>query len=250
MLSLIKKYKYIFIIILILIVSAVILLYIYRYNKSTSSQDSLSFKITNAPISEKLAAAVLLFAPTTGQFYIGDTISVALVVNTSDQSVNVVEGKITFPSDKMEVISISKTDSIITLWAQEPVVSSNQDFIAFSGGIPSPGFIGTAGQIMTISFKVKSDGDAVIGIEDAQVLANDGFGTNILATTTPTHLTLLKPKVKREIADINEDGRIDLIDFSILLTNWGTPKNQRADSNGDGRVDGKDLSILLSKWSH
>ena len=102
---------------------------------------------------------------------------------------------------------------------------------------------------MTTSFKVKSEGDAVIGIEDAQVLANDGFGTDILATTTPTHLTLLKPKIKREIADINEDGRVDLIDVSILLSNWGTPKNQRADLNGDGRVDIKELSILLSKWS-
>ena len=244
-----KKYKYIFIIILILIIIAVVQL--YRYNKSSSSSGLLSFKVANnSGNSENLAAATLLFAPTTGQFYIGDTISVALVVNTSDQSINVVEGKITFPSDKLKVISIFKTDSIISLWAQEPIISSNQDgSIAFSGGIPSPGFIGTAGQIMAISFKAKGEGDAVIGIEDAQVLANDGFGTNILATTTPTHLTLLKPKVKREIADINGVGRIDLIDFSILLTNWGTSKNQRADLSGDSRTDVKDLSILLSKWT-
>jgi hypothetical protein len=248
MLSLIKKYKHIFIIILILVIAVVL---IFKYGKLTLNQGSLSFKVVNAPKPEKLAAAALLFAPTTGQFYIGDTVNIALVVNTLNQSINVVEGKITFPSDKLEAISISKTNSIISLWAQEPVVSKNQNgFIAFSGGLPSPGFIGTAGQIISVSFKVKSEGEAVIGIEDAQVLANDGFGTNILGTTTPTHLALLKPEIKREIADVNEDGRVDLIDISILLTNWGTPKNQGADLNGDGKVDARDLSTLLSKWSH
>lgn len=230
-------------IVLILIISVAILLYIY--NRPTTSQDSLSFKVTNAPNSEKLTAAILLLAPTTGKFYIGDTVSIALLVNTLNQSVNAVEGKITFPSDKLEVISISKEGSIISLWAQEPVTSSNS--IAFSGGLPSPGFIGAAGKIITISFNVKSEGDAVIGIEDAQVLANDGFATNILSEIIPTNLSLSKLKIK--IADINDNGKVDLIDVSILLTNWGTPKNQNADLNGDGKVSAKDLSILLSKWS-
>ncbi len=154
MFPLIKKYQYIFIVILILIISAVILL--YRYNKPGSSSGSLSFKIAD---NSENAAAILLLTPAMGQFYIGDTVSIALVVNASDQSINVIEGKITFPSDKLELTSISKTDSIISLWAQEPVISLNQNgFIAFSGGIPSPGFIGTAGQIMSISFKVRKEG--------------------------------------------------------------------------------------------
>jgi len=242
MLSSLKKYKHIFVIILILIISTIIL--IYRYNKSTPP-DSLSFKVTNTPNSEKLAAAILLLAPTTGEFFIGDTINIALLVNTLNQSINAVEGKITFPSDKLEVTSISKENSIISLWAQEPITSSNS--VAFSGGLPSPGFIGTAGKVMTISFKVKSDGDAVIGIEDAQVLANDGFATNILSEIIPTNISLSKPKNKT--ADINNNGKVDLVDVSILLNNWGTPKNQSADLNGDNKINAKDLSILLSKWS-
>jgi|SRR3989344_2611857 len=238
-----KKYKYPFVITLILIISAITILYRY-YNKPTP-QDSLSFKVTNTPNSEKLAAAILLLTPTTGQFYIGDTISIALLVNTLNQSINAVEGKITFPSDKLEVTGISKENSIISLWAEEPVPSSNS--IAFSGGLPSPGFIGTAGKVMIISFKVKSDGDAVIDIEDAQVLANDGFATNILSEIIPTNISLSKPKSK--IADINDNGKVDLVDVSILLNNWGTPKNKSTDLNGDGKVNAKDLSILLSKWS-
>ena len=243
MFLLLKKYTYILVIILILSVASLIM--IYRYNKSTSPQDSLSFKVTNTPNSEKLAAAILLLAPTTGKFYIGDTISIALLVNTLNQSINAVEGKITFPSDKLEVTGISKENSIISLWAEEPVPSSNS--IAFSGGLPSPGFIGTAGKIILISFRVKNDGNAIIGIEDAQVLANDGFATNILSEIIPTNISLSKPKIK--IADINNNSKVDLVDVSILLTNWGTPKNQSADLNGDNKVNAKDLSILLSKWS-
>ena len=243
MFSLLKKYKYIFVITLILIISATTLL--YKHNKP-APPDSLSFKITDTPNSEKLAAAILLLTPTTGKFYIDDTVSIALLVNTLNQSINAVEGKITFPSDKLEIAGISKENSIISLWAQEPVLSSHS--IVFSGGLPSPGFTGTAGKIITILFNVKSEGDAVIDIEDAQVLANDGFATNILSKIIPTNITLLKSKTK--IADINENGRVDLVDVSILLTNWGVPKDPRADLNEDDKVDTKDLSILLSKWSH
>jgi hypothetical protein len=249
-LSSLKKYKYIFCIILILIISAVLY---FTFNKP-ALQDSLFFKANKYSYenSEKQATAATLFlAPTKGNFYVGDTISVSLLVDAPSQSINALEGKITFPSDKLEVINISKTDSIITLWAQEPIFSSNQNsFIVFSGGLPSPGFIGPTGLIITISFKVKGEGNATIDVEDGQVLANDGYGTNILATTTPTRLTLLKPKIKKEITDINGDNRVDLFDVSILLSNWGIPKDQRADLNGDGKVNIKDFSIILSKWTH
>lgn len=247
MLSLIKKYKHIFVVIIILIISALTLL--YRYSKPTSSQSSLLFKVNDSENSQKQTAAILLLTPTTGQFYIGDIVTVALVVNTLKQSINTVGGKVIFPLDKLEVTEISKTNSIISLWIQEPIASSSQDFIDFLGGLPEPGFIGTAGQIINISFKVKSGGDAIIGVKDAYVLANDGFGTDILTEITPTKLTLSKPKVKKGVADVNRDGKIDLLDVSVLLSNWGTPKDQRADLNRDGKVDAKDLSIILSRWS-
>ena len=50
------------------------------------------------------------------------------------------------------------------------------------------------------------------------------------------------------LADLNNDNRADIIDLSILLYNWGVPKNQRADYNRDGRVDIIDFSILLYYW--
>lgn len=48
--------------------------------------------------------------------------------------------------------------------------------------------------------------------------------------------------------DINVDGRVDLIDFSILLFNWGTSATI-ADFNQDGTVDLADFSIMLFEWT-
>jgi len=53
------------------------------------------------------------------------------------------------------------------------------------------------------------------------------------------------------IADINCDGAVDLIDFSILLFYWEStdPANPRADINTDGIVDIIDFSIMMFYWS-
>lgn len=54
-------------------------------------------------------------------------------------------------------------------------------------------------------------------------------------------------KVKK--ANINGDNKVNLIDFSILLYNWGTPKNKAADFNDDGWVNLTDFSIMMYQWT-
>lgn len=53
-------------------------------------------------------------------------------------------------------------------------------------------------------------------------------------------------------ADLNRDGRVDLIDFSILIFWWGTDggdSDPPADINQDGVVNLADFSILLFNWT-
>jgi hypothetical protein len=50
-----------------------------------------------------------------------------------------------------------------------------------------------------------------------------------------------------KIADLNCDGRVDLIDFSIMMYYWGT-SNPTADINHDGIVDLIDFSIMMYYW--
>jgi len=48
--------------------------------------------------------------------------------------------------------------------------------------------------------------------------------------------------------DLNRDGRVNLIDFSILLFWWGR-FNLCADQNADGRVNLVDFSIMMYWWT-
>ncbi len=50
-------------------------------------------------------------------------------------------------------------------------------------------------------------------------------------------------------ADINKDGKVNLIDFSIMLTFWGSDENPDADINSDNTVNLADFSILLFNWT-
>ena len=64
---------------------------------------------------------------------------------------------------------------------------------------------------------------------------------------------LVVPKVELVCwgADLNFDGRVDIIDFSILLYFWGqtNPANSCADINFDGIVDIFDFSIMMYWWT-
>ena len=137
MLPSLKNGKLILIAILTAIVAIIVVW--YGYNKLVPPpQRSLSFKVDNTAKSPaKQAAAVLLALPSMGNFNIGDTVNVSLLVNTVNQSINAVAGTITFPQDKLEMASTSKANSIISLWIQEPSLNNASDAITFSGIVPS-----------------------------------------------------------------------------------------------------------------
>ncbi len=51
-------------------------------------------------------------------------------------------------------------------------------------------------------------------------------------------------------SDVNADGKVNLVDFSVLIFWWGTPGGtSRADINKNGKVGLEDFSILLFNWT-
>ncbi|MCU0653284.1 MAG: dockerin type I repeat-containing protein, partial [Candidatus Pacebacteria bacterium] len=53
-------------------------------------------------------------------------------------------------------------------------------------------------------------------------------------------------------ADLNGDGKVNSVDFSILLYYWKSKvalKNPLVDINRDGKVNSVDFSIMLYQWS-
>lgn len=55
----------------------------------------------------------------------------------------------------------------------------------------------------------------------------------------------------KNVSDLNCDGKVNLVDFSIMLFYWQqrNPANARADINTDGIVNIVDFSILLFHWT-
>lgn len=136
-----------------------------------------------------VSANTLGISPSVGSYQVGKTFPVNVYVTSTAEPVNAISGNITFPVDKLQVVSISKTSSILSLWVTEPTYSNNAGTINFEGVVPNPGFQGSAGRIITINFKVIGKGDAVVKFSSAQLLANDGNGTNILKNLNSASFT-------------------------------------------------------------
>jgi hypothetical protein len=127
-------------------------------------------------------AANLYFSPSSGSYTVGSSFSVSVYTSSADQAMNAASGVISFPQDKLEVSSISKSGSIISLWVQEPLFSNSAGTVSFEGIVLNPGFTGATGKIITINFRAKAAGTALLNFSSGSVLANDGKGTNILVS--------------------------------------------------------------------
>jgi hypothetical protein len=127
----------------------------------------------------------------TGQEYsVGQDFSVAVLVSSSDQSVNAVSASVAFPPDKLQLLSLSKSGSIVNLWTQEPSFSNAGGTAHFEGVILNPGFTGSAGRVITLVFRVKATGTATLTFPSSSALANDGKGTEIITEARSTTINL------------------------------------------------------------
>jgi hypothetical protein len=84
-----------------------------------------------------------------------------------------------FPASLLEVTGVSTSSSIINFWAEQPSSSNSGGTVNFEGVVFTPGYIGSAGNIVNVSFKAKAPGDATVSFANGQILANDGYGTDI-----------------------------------------------------------------------
>ncbi len=136
------------------------------------------------------SAATLTVAPVTTNVTVGDIVTVRLLVNSEGKALNLVDGTLTFPSDMLSAISLDTSQSILALWIQQPSFSNVEGTITFNGGVPSPGFTGSSGTVLAVTFEAKKAGKATLILNDAEVLANNGLGTDILGATNDATLTI------------------------------------------------------------
>ena len=124
----------------------------------------------------------------------------SVILNSEGVAINNAEAKIIFPTDLLEVISISKGNSIFSFWVEEPIYSNLTGAITFNGGIPTPGFTGSNGTVISVVAKAKKAGRADLIFSDATVRANDGLGTDV---TSPVRGISINVSPGEQIAPTN-----------------------------------------------
>jgi hypothetical protein len=108
-----------------------------------------------------------------------NTFTLDLVVDPSGEEINTVSTEISFPADKLSLIDLSKANSFCSFFVEEKI---NNDLgkIKLSCVAPFPG-TETMSNVITLTFKQTDTGYARLDLsQDSMVLANDGYGTNVL----------------------------------------------------------------------
>lgn len=192
-------------------------------------------------------AATLSFSPQSGTYFAGRSFSVSVLVSSPDQAMNAAQGEISFPSDQLEVLSISKANSIMTLWIQDPTFSNQEGTIDFGGVAVSPGFQGVDGTVLTIRFEAKDSGSAALSFLSGSVLANDGKGTNILASMGSANFTILPllsvPVSTAPTSGNGPSGIIITSDPTIVPGAWYNINKITFDWNTPSDAEGVDYTI-------
>ncbi len=208
---------------------------------------ALLFALALFLLPHTLFAATLSLVPQSGVYTVGSTFSVGVYVESAKQAINGASGTLSFPSDKLQVVSLSKDGSIFSLWVQEPSFSNSAGTVNFEGILLNPGFIGSRGKILNVTFRVKAIGTAPITFSSGSALANDGSGTNILTGFNNAQYTFGSVAVKPQPVSTtikNEPSSVAV--SSPTETNIPTETNVPAPENTSEVVEAIQPSPIFS----
>lgn len=149
---------------------------------------------------QSLYAANISLSPSSFTTKVGKTFTVDVLVTNNLDAINAVSGVLSFPQDALQVVSLSKSGSFITMWADEPAFSNTQGTASFEGVALNPGFSKASGKVISFTFKAKQAGNVNITVKSGSVLANDGNATDVIKVMGSAFVL------------INEDGSSEVVE--------------------------------------
>lgn len=192
------------------------------------------------------ASSFLYFTEPPKNIEIGERFTVYLRLRATEEPINAISAVVSFPSNLVKPISVSKEGSIINLWTGEPRISS--DRISFEGVILNPGFSGNNGLLLKVNFEARTTGIANMNFIEGATLANDGLGSNILATLSKTSLSIipatLKPNGTVPIYDSNNNERLAKLP---VITNYSENVNNKEKLVLEGKGEPNTLTKIVFK---
>ncbi len=139
-------------------------------------------------------AAELFLTPPSGVFETGETVTIDVMLDPGEHSVNAAEGEVVIP-DGMEVRAIHTEGSVFTLWTEEPSLSNGRVF--FAGG-RSGEISGNAEPLFTLEVSTALRDVLQVRMASGAVLAADGAGTNVISALTSGTYTFISAPEERE----------------------------------------------------
>lgn len=187
----------------------------------------------------------LSLIPETARFVTADTSIAATVRLTARTPVNAVGGTIRLEPSAANILDTSQKNTVISLWAEEPTFVQEKGVISFQGGILSEGGFVGEGTVLKLFIKPTSTGVLPLTLENVQVLAHDGKGTDVQAEIHNTTFVVRAPNTPTP--DLNGDDAVTFSDVSIFLMKWPLSRNVSAyDFNGDGKITFSDINPLVA----
>lgn len=175
---------------------------------------------------------------------LGDEIPVQLNVSTKSP-VNAIGGKVVFPLDILKADAVTRSTSLIDLWSEDPTISNTGGLISWSGGIVEAGAdTEIHGTVFTIHFHAVKTGKAKLRVEDGELLARNGEGTNILSGQNG--ITIYVRESGYASPDITGDGTLSLSDVNSLYLKTFGDYDAKYDINHDGKLSWNDVTALVS----
>lgn len=186
----------------------------------------------------------------------GDEFSIEVYVN-AHVPVNAINVNVGYSSEKVDIKDINIGNSVLTIWTHEPTIKDN--VINFSGGTFKRGFVGEhligtinvkakyTGSTEFFVDKVELLAGDGKGTEVVVDKGNTHSKTSFYIYDQDEDPSKISAEVKINInADIDGDGNVTIGDIKTFLASWSS-QNATYDFNNDGRMNFIDFSIILSK---
>jgi hypothetical protein len=181
----------------------------------------------------------------------GQSVAVNVGINTNSNDVIGADLDISFDKTKMQVLDVKAGSFFATPDVSNKVLDNTTGHAKVTVNIPPSGAAkrGT-GTIAIVTFKALAEGPTRVDFGDGNLVAALNMnGLSALNSTTGLGLTV----VAGLLGDINEDGTVDIVDYTILFANFGknatdTGADARADINNDGKINILDYTYVFENF--
>jgi len=132
-------------------------------------------------------AAEIFFGVQNQKIGLDKLFEVGVFINTENEPVNTVAGKINFSSELLELKEIREGNSIVNFWIEKP--KTKDGGVVFSGITPG-GYVGQNGYLFSLIFETKKIGENIITTAEEQIFLNDGQGSKASIKQAPLFLQI------------------------------------------------------------